>query len=287
MVEKINIREYLKQFASQHVIYKPNPGNAGDCVIASATYQLFDQCCVDYQVYRKGNDTKNAVVMYGGGGNLVGIYTNAREFLGGHHQKASKFILLPHTIAGNEQLLGELGKNTTIICRELESYRHAKEFASNCEVLLADDLALSLDLGRIKSLPRIPPLSARVLACIPELVKNDLLLKYKLRDFKDSRSLSCFRVDPESAMSILPDKNIDLSEVLRYKESPRFVCDWITQSFLMVLDQFETINTDRLHIGIVGGLLGKSTRLYPGNYYKNEAVFEFSIKPRLSNVTFG
>lgn len=90
MTDKICIREYLNQFSNQHVIYKPNLGNAGDSVIASATYQMFDDCGLDYKIYRKGDDTKNAIVMYGGGGNLVELYTNACTFIQKHHQQAKK-----------------------------------------------------------------------------------------------------------------------------------------------------------------------------------------------------
>ena len=286
MVDKVCIRDYLNQFSNQRVIYKPNPGNGGDSVIASATYQLLGDCGVDYKIYRKGDDTNKAIVMYGGGGNLVELYTNARTFLQAHHQQVDKLILLPHTVEGNEDLLKELGSNTTIFCREPHSFEHVKKNSTKCEVLLADDLALSLDVNRIKSLSRVPPISVRSLYSIPQLILNDMLLKNALAQFKGENVFNCFRVDPESATESLPEKNLDLSEILRYKSYPRFVCDWITRSFILTLDQFENINTDRLHVGIVSGLLGKTTRLYPGNYYKNKAVFEFSIRPCLKTVGF-
>jgi exopolysaccharide biosynthesis predicted pyruvyltransferase EpsI len=132
----------------------------------------------------------------------------------------------------------------------------------------------------------VPPISARTIYCIPQLILNDFLLKKSLAQFKGENIFNCFRVDPESATESLPEKNLDLSEMLRYKSYPRFVCDWITRSFVLTLDRFENINTDRLHVGIVGGLLGKTTRLYRGSYYKNKAVFEFSIRNQLKTVSF-
>lgn len=287
MVDNVCIRDYLSQFSDKPIIYIPNPGNGGDSVIASATYQLFDDCHVNYKIYRKGDDTRNAIVMYGGGGNFVELYNNARIFLQAHHQRADKLILLPHTIGGNEDLLKEFGSNTTIFCREPNSYEHAKKYSTRCEVLLADDLALSLDVNRIKSQSRIPPFSARSLIGIPQLLMNDKRLKNELAQFKDENTFNCFRIDPESAIESPPEKNLDLSEVLRYKSYPRFICDWITRSFVMTLDQFDHINTDRLHVGIVSGLLGKPAQLSPGNYHKNQSVFEFSIKPNLKTVKFG
>lgn len=287
MVNKVSIRDYLSQFSNQHVLYSPNPGNGGDSVIASATYQLFDDCGIHYKIRRKDDSTDKAIVMYGGGGNLVELYNNARIFIQAHHKQAGKLILLPHTIEGNEDLLKELGSNTTIFCREPYSFEHVKKHSTKCEVLLADDLALSLDVNRIKSLSRLPPMSMRSLYSIPQLILNDIHLKNELAQFNNENVFNCFRVDPESARESLPEKNLDLSEMLRYKSYPRFVCDWITQSFVLTLDQFENIHTDRLHVGIVSGLLGKTTRLYPGNYYKNKAVFDYSIRPRLKTVSFG
>lgn len=285
MVEKVGIKDYLRSFSAERLIYKPNPGNAGDCVIASATYQLFEDCELDYSIYRRGDPTAGAVVLYGGGGNLVRLYTNARDFIQAHAHQAKRFVLLPHTIEGNESLLVALGENSTVFCREERSFEHVRAHAS-CEVLAADDLALSLDIARIKSFSRQPPLSLRELISIPRLLLNNRSLRKALSVIHDRKEINCFRTDPEATAQDVPEYSLDLSDLLKYKPYPRYVCDWITHSFLATLDQFERVRTDRLHVGIVSGLLGKDTYLHAGNYFKNRAVYEFSLSDKLRNVHF-
>ena len=39
-----------------------------------------------------------------------------------------------------------------------------------------------------------------------------------------------------------------------------------------------------LHLAIAGALLGKPVECYPNSYFKNEAVYHFSMKDRFPNV---
>lgn len=53
---------------------------------------------------------------------------------------------------------------------------------------------------------------------------------------------------------------------------------------LAYLDQFDQIVTNRLHIGILAGLLHKEVDFYPNNYFKNKAVYEFSMRDQFPHV---
>jgi exopolysaccharide biosynthesis predicted pyruvyltransferase EpsI len=51
------------------------------------------------------------------------------------------------------------------------------------------------------------------------------------------------------------------------------------------LKQYEEINTDRLHLAISATLLGKKVNLFPNSYYKNKAVFDYSLK-KFPSISF-
>lgn len=55
--------------------------------------------------------------------------------------------------------------------------------------------------------------------------------------------------------------------------------------FFQILNEFEHIVTDRMHIAIAGAMLGKRVELYPGDYAKANAVFDLSIRHNYPNIT--
>jgi len=50
------------------------------------------------------------------------------------------------------------------------------------------------------------------------------------------------------------------------------------QQFLRIIDQFEEIVTDRLHVAIGAAILGKTVRMICGNYFKSRAIYDSSMK---------
>ncbi len=88
-----------------------------------------------------------------------------------------------------------------------------------------------------------------------------------------------FRTDAESAQRIpLPPTNIDIS-LKGSHLSPIY-------DLVDAVDQWAVVYTDRLHVGILGCLLGKEVHLYPGSYFKNQAVYRSSLKPYFNRVHF-
>lgn len=89
-----------------------------------------------------------------------------------------------------------------------------------------------------------------------------------------------FRYDREAPEGQqIPRGNVDLSAKGR-TETP-------VQGFLDRIAKYETIHTNRLHVGIGAALLGRRTHLYANGYFKNRAIFESSLKPYFPKVTFG
>jgi len=86
------------------------------------------------------------------------------------------------------------------------------------------------------------------------------------------------RTDRESLNRFpIPQDNIDLSLMGNYQKPGKV--------FFETLDAYAVIHTDRLHVAIAAALLGKSVFLYPGAYFKNQAVWQSSIQSRFPKVT--
>ncbi len=303
---KIDVETWLKENVSpkEKFIFVPNPGNAGDSLISYAALMVFKrlgfvfQHC-PYDTKLEVRDIKNKTVVYGGGGNLVPLYSSARAFISRTHEHAQRVIILPHTVAGNEDLLEKFGPHVTIFCRELRSYEHVKKYAKNAEVLLADDMVFSLQLPDVKNLKN--PITStkfiqrtvlnlrdsnfKSLRAIPRDVQRYLRCK-KIIQMKTVSVLNAYREDKEGLRKEVPDKNIDIS--LLFAFGSQLPQDIHFSSFCMLyfLNRFEEIHTNRLHVAIAGALLRKKIFLSANSYFKCRAVYEFSMKKDFPNVTW-
>lgn len=285
----MDIHEFLSGYRDDEIIYLPDPGNAGDNVIASATYSLFEKNHIRFRYYNDRMDLKGRILFYGGGGNLTRFYNNAQKLLERHHQEVKEFVLLPHTVDGHKELLRQLGKNVTIICREHKSFEFVSRTAPECNILQMDDLAFSLDMKsfieeKIK-LPRNLRDFVNSVRFFPGFVaKRRTLLDLEAGLVGDV--LYAFRTDVEANGSDLPSHNIDISEVLHHRVYPQFICDLITREFVKIINQYRKIETDRLHVAIVAALLGLDVKFYPGSYHKNLSVYQASLQGKYPNIVF-
>lgn len=252
---KIDIKKYLSQFSGQEVTYVPNPGNAGDYLIAYATIQLMQELDIRYTLGLLKQNFKDKLIFYGGGGNFVPMYDDCANFVRRNH-KDNKLVVLPHTILGHESVLKELSKETVLICREQTSLDYVKKAAINATTYLSDDIAFSTK--------------------IPEHLKNN---KMGIAGY-------CFRVDKEKTNAELSELNKDFSGIFSFKGtvSSEEGIKYATHIFLNALSVFETVHTNRLHIAIAGILLRQKVHFYPNSYYKCRSVFYNSIKDKYENV---
>lgn len=297
---EISIENYLSSLNSNNLVYVPNPGNGGDCVIASGTYQTFDKVGLKYKVFNaETTDVKNSVLIYAGGGNLVKLSTVSARFVQKHHREAQRFIVLPHTIKEVDALLGEMGKNVDLICRELASYEYVKAKASKANVYLARDMAFGLDAHQF-----LKTFTAKLPYHLPGYVikrywRKELtpswrefgrMLTYQSRLATARKKilngqLQAFRLDGESARNgILPENNIDLSDTFTFGSTTRESADFTTFLLLTLLNQCKTVHTDRLHIAISAALLGINVDLHANNYYKIREIYLYSLKDKYPNV---
>jgi exopolysaccharide biosynthesis predicted pyruvyltransferase EpsI len=289
------IRDYLKTLERQQIVFQPNRGNAGDALIALAAYRLFDELGLRYRVYREGDDLSDAVLVYGGGGNLVPQYTQCARFLSAHLEHAMKVVILPHTIAEHGDLLSRFGSNVDVICRERISYEYVREAASSARVWLMHDMALTLDPEEILANPgwresrvarpregKVRPATRRYR--LRRLGADVGLLASRLAG--RPATLDCFRRDWERTSVRIPWRNVDLSTATPYDRTMahRSSAEATAFELFRYLDRFEVINTNRLHVGIAGALLGKRVRFAPNAYWKNEAVYRHSLREAFPRV---
>lgn len=305
MPENTNIIDFLAKTLTGPFVYVPNAGNAGDALMACATYDIFDKFGIKYSEINhaflhdpKGIAGKTIVLAGGGNFNERGYNTYA-ELLPRLQHLAAHVIVLPHTINGNEQILSSLTANVTLICREEVSFEHTQKFAKNARVLLADDMAFNLDIAASLSYrPRY------IVSIFRKLITRSIDKKAsqsypRLKDYKNgllhtlerNRSINhshevayLFRQDIESTGIAIPKNNIDASEKFNYGVTSSLKAHYTVHHLLKFLSTYKVIHTNRLHIGIASALLGKDVHLYPNNYYKCRAVYEHSIRQKFSNV---
>lgn len=285
--------DYLKSLNGELLYFRPNPGNAGDCLLAHVAFQLFRKLGLKFQLFDGSYRPGKSIVVYGGGGNLT-HYNHARNFIRKHHKAARKFIILPHTISRNEDLLAELGSNVDIICREQVSFSHVQAHATHANVLLMEDLAFAVDVQELvntdltKSTPRIltPRLLESSFRNIGRLILAVSLNRFSRNHREQSTGgiLHCFRTDSERSNVKLPAGNIDISGKFSFGTHDEDVCKYAAAMLFQYVNRFSEIRTNRLHVAIPGALLGKQVKLYSNSYFKCKAVYEYSIKEKYPNV---
>jgi exopolysaccharide biosynthesis predicted pyruvyltransferase EpsI len=293
LMAKIDIKLYLDSLKKNETVYFcPNPGNAGDSLLAHATYELFDEYDIKYQILKEqGFNPNDKILLYGGGGNLVPYYSHARNFILKYHRLVKKLIILPHSIDGNEDLLKELDENVDIITREEVTYNHVKKNSLMANVFLADDLGFSLNVEKILSkMPRFSLHLVNLKLPVKILLQSNYTeIKHRARKLfqnKKKHVLNCFRTDQEKSDIDIPSDNIDLSSIFSYGVDSKEKAFYVCYRLLNFINSYEEIRTNRLHVAIAGALLGKEVKLYSNSYYKCEAVYEFSIQGRFPNVTW-
>tara|TARA_B110001469_G_scaffold127632_1_gene149387 strand:+ start:3146 stop:3934 length:789 start_codon:yes stop_codon:yes gene_type:complete len=256
-----NIITFLKKYSNKKIIYIPNPGNAGDSLIVLGTFTLFNKINLNYEIGNINKRYNNEILFYAGGGNLVGIYNSCKNFILKNQEK-NEIVVLPHTINNEDKLIQNLNKNVTLICREQYSYNYVKKNIKNVNnVFICKDMAFYIDTNYFKKFHK-----------------------------KSQDICNCFRVDSEKTSIKIPNDNNDISQTLREgirnnTSNLNVILETCNKVF-NYLSNYDEINTNRLHVAIAGILLNKKVNLHSNSYWKNKAIYEYSIKDKYSNIKF-
>jgi exopolysaccharide biosynthesis predicted pyruvyltransferase EpsI len=272
------VEDVLRSLKGKRVLYLPNPGNAGDALIAAGTKAAFDRAALSYEVITDLLDPGDCPVLLGGGGSLLGGVGEFRKALEYYSSRAKHLIILPHTVRNCEELLQNLGSNVTFIVRELESYRHLLTRCHKPTLLLAPDMAFHLDVEEFLNDPEIRESGQRWFVA---------MLKHHGIDFDQICSAPrayYSRTDWEKKAGI-GGSDFDVSSVFGFgiwgdRGSASAWC------LLEAVRAVQSVVTDRLHVGIASALLGKECDFYDNAYGKNKEVYGYSIKYHFRNVNF-
>eukprot|EP00121_Abeoforma_whisleri_P009442 Awhi_evm1s8682 len=265
--EVLDLKAYLKNYEHQHIVFIPNEGNGGDALIACSEYHIFQKFNITYTLGLYYLTYENQLLIYGGGGNLDGHHHHAKIFLEKNMPKklGNKIILLPHTIRQEDQLMEHLENNVLIFCREKISFQYVRSlsrFPDN--VFLSRDMAFYFDQLPINSASKAQP-----------------------QRREDVRGYF-FRRDEQQTAELGPSSNVDLTAILNYDSTMRDrekVCSTVNDIFIF-LNRYDEIFSNRLQICIYASLLGKKVHCFPNSYYKNKAVFDYSIRSKFPKSVF-
>jgi exopolysaccharide biosynthesis predicted pyruvyltransferase EpsI len=183
--------------------------------------------------------------------------------------RAETVVILPHTIRGHEDLLETLGDRVHVFCRDVVSYAHVLDHAPRAKAYLGHDMAFHLDIAAIMGSPEAAGWEERYQA-----ITGD-------RSYVGDIFFT--RVDAETKAR-LPG-GVDISELYGQGVWPGSA-EFAAYCMIRALRDATQVTTDRLHVGILAGLLGKPTRLFDNSYGKNREVFRHSIRRFLPSVSF-
>lgn len=249
--------------------YIPNPGNAGDMLIAAATMGFFEKHNLPYTMYKDGGDIDT--VVYGGGGIWTADYK--KDWL--KHlevlNQAKKIVILPSSFNNCPELIDALDERFVVFCREKRSYEYVKGANTRATVLLDHDMAFRMTT---KQLAKPYAISTKTVDALDKVDWQSI-----------PKNAMFMRGDGESAGKYKTD--LDVSELAGWyllSAKP----DWINfcaQLMLSVVNQADAVVTDRLHVAIAGLLTGKTVYMLDNTYGKLSAVYEHSMK-QFKNVHF-
>jgi exopolysaccharide biosynthesis predicted pyruvyltransferase EpsI len=260
----------LRALARRRVLYFPNPGNAGDSLIAAGTYQALRRCGIPLVLADLDSPVDGATLLLGGGGNLVPYYDHIATALARFHGRAARLVLLPHTIRGHEALLAQLDGSCTLLCRDRPSLDHLRAVNPRIDARLRHDMALHLDAPGLLADP--------VLAARARPVWEARLAAAGLSPALLSRpeGVSLLRLDVETTAAA-PWSDGDVSAIFMLGTGPEEapIAAWC---LLKSVSLAQRIVTDRLHVAIAAALLGVPCDLHDNIYGKNAAVYDHSLR---------
>lgn len=245
-MKEVDLKQFLKSYRNKSVDFFRFPGNYGDSLIWHGTKNLLKLLNITEKYIDISSPMYNSTLLIDGGGNFVNYYSDVRNFLLEKSSLYDEIIILPHTVFGKDQV-----KILNNISSKLTVFCREK--------ISANFLNNKIDKGNVYVWHDCAFYNK--LPCIPMGIG----------------SLNAFRLDKESKLQTLPDLNKDIS-LKGYATKP-------LDEFIAIISPYQQINTDRLHVAICATLLGKQVKFYSNSYYKNKAVFDYSLK-KYSNIEF-
>lgn len=289
----ININQCLKDL--DHFYFLPNKGNLGDILIAASEFQYFDANDLNYNVYDVLSEEifdKPFNLVYGGGGIWYHLYKKDYEQIVEIFKSnlLKKCVILPSSFYDCEDVINTLDERFTVFCREKQSYNYCISLNNKAKFILANDMVIDSDFeiynqkfyNKSQIEKFINNLNYQKLKQYIYLYKK--YKKAKSTAYEQIQQMSNFKVgyllrsDREKNVQLNSNlKTLDVSSLIggfACDKSFNYLC---SKLFLEIIDKFDIVITDRLHVGICATKLGKQVLLFDNTYKKITEVYKFSL----------
>lgn len=288
MSDLLGFFEKLSTVDEGKIYYYPNNGNAGDALINMGFYTLAAKYNLNYELisYDLIHKIKDGdYVLVAGGGCLVPEWDSTPKFVRAINQLLIKvkLVILPHSIREVDEIITNLPDNTIIFCREKYSYDYCCSKSNASEVYLDDDIAFFTDLNIFKK-PNSPDFKLNI--NYKNIIRKIFIYYHKIFSIKRN-IIFAMRTDKESNDKINVKRILinDFSLVSSFGAGEYQESLYSSREFLNLINLYDEIHTDRLHVSIGAALLGKKVIIYNNGYYKCKGVYEKSMK-NMGNVSF-
>lgn len=244
-----------------HFTYIGNPGNLGDCLIAKATYDFFDKYNLDFEIF-KGKPAKT--IVYGGGGIWVkNLYAKTYNKFLEIMQQADCVVILPSSIYDCPDLINILDEKFVVFCREKQSYDYLCAQQTKAKIILDHDMALRATVKILREEIIITPERKSLLQRMSPILR------------RIPKSARLLRNDIEKSNTY--QTHYDLSNAFGSRTMSKNDVNFAAQMMLSVVDLYESIITDRLHVAIAASLMGKEVYMLDNSYHKLSMVYQNSL----------
>lgn len=268
--------DVLAELRGSPVAYVTNGGNAGDSLINVGFYEKARELGLDFRVLKRSqyqDVVPSDTVVLGGGGALVPEWPASPRFVINVLPRCSRLIVLPQSVHGVEDVLLRLRPQDTLILRERYSHAYCARLALKCRVMLDHDLAISAPVHRLLHQPTQfkPPTT-------PANVAREFAVAWHHLRSRRIRTVEAFRLDAEARTNGPRWRRFnDFSSVARFAPGGYEESYYSATRFLQLIDLYDTIYTDRLHVIIGACLLGKKIVAFENSYHKVRGVIEMSL----------
>lgn len=236
--------------------YGRNPLLAGKYLINIALWKLGSKN--GFKLVDVPEDTE--LILFEGGGYINDIWFGQTLLNQVMKRNGQEIVVGPQSYRFKEPTIEtyDNSRKVTLFCREEASLSHLKhmDFPDNITFDASPEVALYLDRDDLNN-----------------------YITWRAGGYE----LVAFRKDKESAVD-----PFTLKELLNQCENPLQLDVSVKGSitdFVSTVEHSDRIFTDRLHVAILGTILGKEVTLFGNMYHKNRGVYEYSLRDRISFIT--
>lgn len=277
--------KFLKEHKKESYFLVAAPGNSGDALLKKGLELFLKKN--GFKILKKIENSNNILIH--GGGNIDDVHCSGIELFKNMSETYpnKKIIVAPSTChflkTDFEKILNGCEQKIYFFVREKNSYERLNKMKLNKNILvyLANDTAFLLEnthyLNKIKKQSK----TSHVLFSFRTDKESKLLkIEAHMGDYSFKEKIK----DKYIVWSVKRFIKKNIQE--KYNNGKNIIIDASYQDygvFVNLISNASEIYTDRLHVGILGAMLGKRIHLYRTKYDKVQGVYEQTLH-EYSNV---